>query len=77
MTPIKKQVVRSGEIAVTVAGGSFTSQFIVEAIQEQLDMLHIQISPKLLWVAVAGLAALIQVAYYNGRKITNKYVGGK
>jgi hypothetical protein len=69
---MQKQTARTIEIASTVTAGSFTSQVVVEAIQEQLDMMHIQISPKLLWVAVAGLAALIQVLWYNGRKAVER-----
>lgn len=76
MTPIKKQAVRSGEIAGTVATNVMVAQAVMERVYIFADAHNWNLSGIEKTILFSGMCAITQVLWYNGRKLLKKYVGG-
>ena len=76
MTPIKKQVVRSGEIAGTVGVNITVVQVILNRIYSLPAIQNLDLTELEKGIILAGVCSTAQVLYYLGKKFTQKYMGG-
>jgi hypothetical protein len=76
MTPIKKQVARSGEIAGTVATNVMAAQAILERVYAFADAHGWGLTDFEKSLALGAMCMVTQVLWYNCRKFLQKYMGG-
>ena len=72
-----KQIARSGEIVGTVSANVMLVQVVTDRALNFLASVNFNISDVEKYLLVAGVSAIVQTVWYNGKKFWQKYMAVK